>query len=221
MPRTRVKICGVCRPEDAAVAVRHGADAIGMIRVRGKERYVSIAEAKAIIGALPAFVTPVLLYVDPTPDEVIADVVQIGRTVTIQLNGEEPAKTIAGLRGVNVIKAVRVDEHIGEQLVQLREAELPNLAGIVLETPGQIGGSGVANDWDTVAQLIKDDSFDRLPPLIAAGGLTPASVGEVIRAIRPFAVDVSSGVDVSKDVKREKSEAKIAAFVAAVRNADQ
>src|SRR5258705_9868089 len=112
MPHTRVKICGVCRPEDAAAAVRHGADAVGMVRVRERERYVSIADAKAIAAELPAFVMPVLLYVDPTPDEVITDLVQFGRSVVIQLNGGEPISTLTALRGVTVITAVRVDEQI-------------------------------------------------------------------------------------------------------------
>lgn len=218
MPSTRVKICGVCRPEDAALAVKHGADAIGMIRVRGKDRYVSIAEAKAIAAEVPAFVTPVLLYVDPTPEEVIADVVQIGRPVSIQLNGNESNQTIAALRGLTVIKALRVDEDIRAKLAHLRDAELPNLAGIVLETPGQVGGSGVANDWDFVAKLIDENAFEGLPPIIAAGGLTAASVVNVIRRIKPFAVDVSSGVD---ETKRQKSEAKIAAFIAAVAQTDR
>jgi len=217
MPRTRVKICGVCRPEDAAAAVRHGADAVGMVRVRERERYVSIADAKAIAAELPAFVMPVLLYVDPTPDEVIADLVQFGRSVVIQLNGGEPISTLTALRGVTVITAVRVDEQIHDRLDVLREANLPNLGGIILETPGQMGGSGVANDWKTVAALQAKGAFDSLPPLIAAGGLGPLSVGQVIRDIKPFAVDVSSGVD---ETKRQKSEKKIAAFIEAVRQAD-
>ena len=217
MPRTRIKICGVCRPEDASAAVRHGADAVGMIRVRGKERYVSIAEAKEITSQLPAFVTPVLLYVDPTPDEVIADLVQFGRSVVIQLNGDEPASTLTALRGVTVIKAVRVDVNVRETLAKLIEAAPTNLGGIVLETPGQVGGSGIGNDWKRVAALQAEGAFDGLPPLIAAGGLTVSSVGQVVRDIKPFAVDVSSGVD---QTKREKSEAKIAAFVAAVRDAE-
>ncbi len=217
MPRTRIKICGVCRPQDAAAAVKYGADAVGMIRVRGKERYVSIADAKAIAGELPAFVTPVLLYVDTTPDEVISDIVQLGRPVTIQINGEDPVSTLTALRGVTVIRAVRVDATITDRLSELRSAELPNLVGIVLETAGQVGGSGVGNDWKTVAKLQADGAFNCLPPLIAAGGLTIGSVGQVIRDIRPYAVDVSTGVD---ETKREKSEKKIAAFIHEVRKAD-
>ncbi len=216
MPRTRIKICGVCRPQDAAVAVKYGADAVGMIRVRGKERYVSIADAKAIAAELPAFVTPVLLYVDTTPDEVISDIVQLGRPVTIQINGDDPVSTLTALRGVSVLRAVRVDATITERLAELRTAELPNLVGIVLETPGQVGGSGVGNDWKTVAQIQADGAFNGLPPLIAAGGLTIGSVGQVIRDIKPYAVDVSSGVD---ETKREKSEKKIAAFIQEVRKA--
>ncbi len=220
MPRTRVKICGICRPEDAAVAGRLGADAIGIVRAEEAARYVTIENARRIAAVLPAFATPVLLYVDASPDQILSDLAALGRPAMVQLNGGESAMFIRDLEGALVLKSLRADEDLQDNLTGLAGLMLPNLAGVVLESPGQIGGSGLGNDWELIRSLKDAGAFNGAPPLIAAGGLSPANVGQVVRSIRPFAVDVSSGVDESKDNKREKSESKIAAFIAAVREAD-
>jgi phosphoribosylanthranilate isomerase len=101
----------------------------------------------------------------------------------------------------------------------IAEHELINFAGMLLETANTAvaGGAGIANDWETIREVQASGLFDGLPRLIAAGGLTPDTVAAVIRSLRPFAVDVSSGVE---EVRRQKSKAKIEAFVAAVREAD-
>src|SRR3954453_18471089 len=131
---------------------------------------------------------------------------------------------VAELRGLRVIKAVRVVR--GEFSLTLRRwrdaiaaQELTNLAGLVLETGGtkKAGGTGVANDWDTIRAAQAAGEFDGLPPIIAAGGLTPETVGQVVRDGRPWGGDVSSGVEESLG---RKSQEKMAAFVRAVRDAD-
>ena len=211
MHRIRVKICGVCRPDDAEVAAEAGADAIGMVRIEGSPRQVSLAEALAIAAALPVFVTPVLLYFEPSADVVRRDLAELGRPAVVQFQGDVTLATMAALEDVPLLKAVRVDVDARARLQLLRDTQPANLRGLVLETPGQIGGSGVSNDWAAIGALIREGAFAGLPPLIAAGGLTPGNVGDVIASTRPYAVDVSSGVAEST---RRKSAAKIRAFIA-------
>ena len=221
--RTRIKICGVCRPEDAALAARAGADSIGLIFHAPAPRNVSLDRAREILAALPPFVTPVGLFVDASLGTVLDTVRDLGLR-HVQLHGHEPPKMVRGLRPLTVIKAVTVErERFADTLATWRQAiaslALKNLAGLVLETAGtgQAGGSGVANDWATVRAAQAAGAFDGLPPIIAAGGLTPESVGGIVREIRPYAVDVSSGVE---EARCQKSAARMEAFVRAVRDAD-
>lgn len=216
VPHIRVKICGVCRLEDARVAADAGADAVGMVRVNGSPRQVSMDEARAIAAVLPAFVTPVLLYLEPSADVVRRDLAALGRPAAVQFQGNVTVDTMAELADVPLLKAVRVDAGAEPRLRLLRDTQLPNLVGLVLETPGQIGGSGVSNDWAAIGALLAKGAFAGLPPLIAAGGLTPENVADVIATIRPYAVDVSSGVAEST---RQKSHKKIRAFIANARAA--
>lgn len=221
--RTRIKICGIRRPEDALAAARAGADAVGLVFHAAAPRNVSVEQAREVLAALPAFVTPVALFVNPNP-AFLRQVVQQHHFRHVQLHGDEPPEYVADLRQLAVIKAVRVDpKDFGASLDQwraaVREHGLTNLKALVLETAGtaQAGGTGVANDWRTVREHQSRGGFDGLPPIIAAGGLTPQSVGPVVRDVRPWAVDVSSGVEESPG---RKSAKKIAAFVAAVQDAD-
>ena len=223
MHRTRIKICGVCRPEDAALAARAGADAVGMVFHPASARNVSHDRAREIMAALPPFVTPVGLFVDATNDSVLRTVRELGFR-HVQLHGTESPERVDDLKPLIVIKAIRVDrEHFADELavwrVKSRSLKLTNLAGLVLETAGTSapGGTGVANDWQTVRNSRAAGDFEGLPAVIAAGGLTPESVGAVIRDLRPYAVDVSSGVEESKG---RKSAARVEAFVRAVRDAD-
>ena len=221
--RTRIKICGVRRPEDALAAARAGADAIGMVFHPAAPRRVSVEEACAILAALPAFVTPVALFVDAGVERVTRLAAEL-HLRHVQLHGNETPEDIAQLPHLAVIKAVRVDpRRFGETLGRWRDAVaaggLANLKGLVLETAAtaEAGGTGVANDWPAVREHQARGAFDGLPPIIAAGGLTPETVGLVVRDVRPWAVDVSSGVELTRGVK---SPEKMAAFVAAVRDAD-
>lgn len=222
MHRTRVKICGITRPEDAAAAAAAGADAIGMVFYAPAPRNISIERAKKILAVLPPFVSAVGLFVDAPSDEIrrVAEQLHLRH---IQLHGHEPPVRVAELRGLCVIKAMRVDARFGETLAAWRRASaelnLTNLSGIVLETGNtpEAGGTGATNDWAAVQRQRNAGGFEGLPPLIAAGGLTPATVGDVVRTLRPWAVDVSSGVESSKG---SKSSEKIQQFIRAVHEAD-
>jgi phosphoribosylanthranilate isomerase len=221
--RTRIKICGVCRPEDAVLAARAGADAIGIVFYERAPRNVPLDRAREILAALPPFVTPVGLFVDAAADTVLAAARTLGLR-HVQLNGHEPPEMVEALQPLTVIKAITVErDRFGETMNTWRAAisslALTNLAGFVLETAGtgQAGGSGVANDWDAVRAAQAAGDFEGLPAVIAAGGLTPESVGAVVRNVKPYAVDVSSGVEESKG---RKSADRVAAFVRAVREAD-
>lgn len=218
MFRTRIKICGVMRPQDAAAAARHGADAIGMIFHEPAKRYVRPDRAREIIAAIPVFVTPVAVFVDASPQTILQQSEECGMQ-TVQLHGGESPEVIGQLRHLNVLKAVHVEPETFHATLQywadaIRKLKLTNLKGIVLETAGASGGSGQANNWTAVKESIDSGFWSSLPPMIAAGGLTPDTVGKVVQEIHPYAVDTSSGVEESVGVK---SDEKIRAFIRAVR----
>ena len=218
MARTRVKICGVTRPEDADAACRHGADAIGIVLHSAQKRNVPIERAREIIGVIPPFVTPVGLFVDGSSQEILDTALSLGLH-TVQLNGEQSPDDVADLQGLAVIRAIRVTRgQLAGQLKTWRAARPENLIGVVMEPGGtkQAGGTGVANDWEEILAAQQAGAFEGLP-LIAAGGLTPETVADVIRTLHPFAVDVSSGVESAMGIK---SEEKIRDFIAAVRSVD-
>lgn len=218
--RTRVKICGVCRPEDAEAAAGAGADAVGLVFHPASPRNVPVDRAREVLAALPPFVTPVGLFVDADIDDLLRTVGELGLR-HVQLHGGEPPEYVQRLARFAIIKAVRVRrDQFGDSLRTWRSAAArwAQLKGVVLETAGtsQAGGAGIPNDWDTVRVHRELGDFASLP-FIAAGGLTPDTVGGVVRMLRPFAVDVSSGVE---EAVGRKSEQKIRNFVAAVREAD-
>lgn len=209
--------------QDAVAAANAGADAVGLVFYPKVARSITPDLARQIIAALPPFVTPVGLFVDDDAAAIrrIAELLSLGM---IQLHGDEAPELVDELKPLRVIKAIRADRaRLGGDLRRWQAAaatlELTNLAGIVTESAGtaQPGGTGVANDWSTVLEHLIAGDFNNLPPLIAAGGLTPENVGMVIQQILPSAVDVSSGVESRKG---EKSAEKIEAFVRAVREAD-
>jgi phosphoribosylanthranilate isomerase len=221
--RTRIKICGITRVEDALAAARAGADAIGMVFYKPAPRCITVDRAREILAALPPFVTAVGLFVDAAPDEVLRTTADLGLR-HVQLHGRETPETVAALRGRAVIKALRVSpDTLEDKLRTWRHAmarhALSYLCGLVLETGGApaAGGTGVENDWGLIRELQRQRAFEGLPPVIAAGGLTAGNVGRVVRELRPWAVDVSSGVEITRG---EKSAEKIAQFVAEVCRAD-
>jgi len=205
------------RVEDALAAARLGADAIGLVFHRSSFRCVTAGQAWGILRALPPFVTPVGLFVDASAEEVRDTAGSLGLR-HVQLHGGEDADCVRKLEGLIVIKAVRVaSETFQAELAAWREAiaryHLANLRGLVLETPAVApGGTGMPNDFAFVKACQDAGMMDGLPPIIAAGGLTPGNVANVIRDLRPWAVDVSSGVESSRGIK---SPEKIEAFIAA------
>lgn len=204
--RTRVKICGITRVEDARAAAEAGADAIGLVFDPGSPRCVTLEQALAITESVPPFVTVVGLFVDSTAERVRA-VLERARIGLLQFHGaEEPAQCRS--YGRPYVKAIRMREGVD---LRAEERRYTDAAGLVLDTyvPGQSGGSGRAFDW----ALIPGDLGK---PVILAGGLTPENVTDAIRRVRPAAVDVSSGVESAKGIKDRH---KIAAFIRAVREA--
>jgi phosphoribosylanthranilate isomerase len=221
MPRTRVKLCGMMRPEDAVEAARLGADAVGIIVHANAKRRVEPDVARDIATALPPFCTPVGVFVDATVQETLLATQFVGLR-HVQLHGRETPETVASLRSLRVIKAVPVDAEIESTLRLWRDAiarlRLTNLAGLLLEAPGTTGGGGKPNDFAAIARLQRDGHFVGLPPVIVAGGLKPENVHQVVRDLRPFAVDTSSGIE--SEFGR-KDAALMQAFIAAVARGDQ
>lgn len=204
---TRVKICGITRPEDALAAARAGADAIGLVFFAKSPRFVTIGQAQAILDVLPPFVTTVGLFVNAAEDAVHA-VLQALPLDMLQFHGEETPAYCRAF-GRPYLKAVRVRP--GVDLVEYA-ASYPDARGLLLDAfvPGIPGGTGQAFDWALIPRGLS-------LPIVLSGGLDAGNVGEAIRRVRPWAVDVSSGVEADKGIK---DAAKIAAFIQGVRNAD-
>lgn len=208
LTRTRIKICGITDPEDGREAARLGADAIGLVFFDRSPRAVDVSSAKRICAALPPFVTTVGLFVDPEPG-FVADVLETVPLDLLQFHGEESPEACARY-GRPYIKAVRMRE--GVDLHAL--ADRYSLSrGLLLDAyrPGIPGGTGDTFEWERVPGHLAC-------PLILAGGLRPGNVGEAIRAVRPFAVDVSSGVEAAKG---QKDRSLMAEFVKEVIDVDR
>ena len=216
MARTRIKVCGVMRAADAAMACEAGADAVGVIFHPPARRCIDLATAGRIAAAIGPFITPVGVFVNAPVDTIL----QIAHTLPglwVQLHGQETPESVRPVveARLRIIKALRVDHTLKEQIGQWSGIE--GLAGIVLETAGQTpGGAGIANDWNAIIAHQQRGLFDGLR-IILAGGLHPDNVYEVVRSIRPWAVDVSSGTEETLGVK---SHAKVHRFVSEVRRAD-
>lgn len=201
--RVRAKICGITRVEDALNAVAHGADAIGLVFYSPSPRNVSIHTAIEIVSQIPAFVSVVGLFVNAEA-EFVDEVILKVKLDLLQFHGDEtPAECARYSRPF--IKAVRVKNDTN--LVQYAE-DFSAAKAILLDayTEGLVGGTGHVFDWNLIPkQLTK--------PVILAGGLNADNVALAIKQVKPYAVDVSGGVEVSKGIK---DVAKIAAFMQAV-----
>jgi phosphoribosylanthranilate isomerase len=217
--RTRVKICGITRIDDALAAANAGADAIGLVFWPGTPRKVEFEQARAIAGAVPAFVTIVGLFVDPQAAAVRAALNAVALDV-LQFHGDEPQPLCASF-GRPYIKAVPVRSDVDLLQYASRYRDARGMLFDAFEPGGMPGGTGRSFDWQALAMRL---DAGLAQPLILSGGLTPNNVGAAIRALRPWAVDVSSGVEESGDDGRPhkgiKDPAKIAAFIRGVRDAD-
>ena len=204
--RTRVKICGMTRIEDVRAAVESGADAIGLVFYPPSPRFLQIDQARELANAVPPFVSSVALFVNP-PEAQVREVLARVRPSLLQFHGEEPPGFCAQF-GVPFLKACRVKE--GVDLLKYLQP-FSTAAGWLLDSHvAEYGGVGESFDWSLVPA-------ERARPLVLSGGLSVENVGAAIRRVRPWAVDVSSGVESSKGIK---DAGRIAAFIAEVRNAD-
>lgn len=191
MSRTHVKFCGITRVEDADAAVREGVDAIGLIRVPGSQRFIGLSQAAMIRGRLPAFVQAVLLFSD-APAADVRQAVDIVRPHLLQFHGSETPEYCASF-GVPYLRAVPMKDH--PNVVEWTQ-RFATAAGLVLDNygAGHLGGQGQAFDWGAVPR-------QAARPLILAGGLTPQNVRYAIKMVRPFAVDVASGIEATPGIK--------------------
>jgi phosphoribosylanthranilate isomerase len=205
--RTRVKICGLTRAADVHAAAAAGADAIGLVFYPPSPRAVTPEQARMVIAGLPPFITVVGLFVDAERGHV-AQVLEAMRIDLLQFHGDESPEACAG-HGRPWIKAVRMRE--GVDLHGLR-ARYAGASALLLDAyrPGVPGGTGSAFDWRRIPA-------DLAGEVILAGGLDPDNVAQAVRRVRPYAVDVSGGVERAKGIK---DPTRIAAFMRGVRRGE-
>lgn len=205
MSRTRIKICGITRPEDGWAAAQCGVDAIGLVFYEPSPRAVDVAQARAICNALPPLIAPVGLFVNPSP-ELVRQVLTQVPLAWLQFHGDEDAEFCAQF-GRPYLKAIRVQD---PETVSRGFRHFPAAAGLLVDAydPGRYGGTGQTFNWAWLPQ-------ERPRPLMLAGGLTPMNVADAVRRVRPWAVDVSGGVEAGKGLKDPE---KIRQFVDGVRS---
>lgn len=203
---TRVKICGITRVEDALAAARLGVHAIGMVFYAGSPRAVTPAQARIIIDALPPFVTTVGLFVNADA-QTVRETIAAAPVQLLQFHGDETPEFCGGF-ALPYLRAVRVREDT--DLLQYAQ-EFRAASGLLLDAwvEGARGGTGSVFDWSLIPR-------DLPAPVVLSGGLNPDNVEQAVRRVRPWAVDVSSGVESAKGIKDVR---KMEAFMTGVRNA--
>ena len=217
MQRTRIKICGITRQEDLRAAVDAGADALGFVFYPKSPRYVTPQQAAALCAGLPPFVSAVALFVNATVEEVRA-VASEAPLALLQFHGDETAEQCAALAAAVArpfVRAFRVrPDTASHELLEYERtyrAASPWFSGLLLDTwVDAYGGAGKVFDWSLVPKELA-------PRVVLSGGLSVQNATDAVVRVRPFAVDVSSGVEAQKGIKDAR---KIADFVAAVRAAD-
>ena len=208
--KVRVKICGITNPQDAEAAIEAGADALGFNGFRGSKRFIDLQVASTWISQLPAFVMRVAVLVNPAlaEAEAVAALPGIDR---LQFHGDESPEFCGHFVPRGFIKAVAAKDR-GALLAAVRYGTREILLDAFV--PGAYGGTGRVVDWELVAEFVRENPTLRV---ILSGGLTPENVAEAVRAVRPHAVDVASGVE-SHPCK--KDSARMRDFIAAVRKAE-
>jgi phosphoribosylanthranilate isomerase len=197
----RVKICGITRPADAELAAEAGADAIGLNFYAKSPRFCSLEAARQIAAATPRWVCKVGVFVDAKPDEIrkIASEVPLD---LIQLHGAETPETLRSLRPLPLLKAVGLSEDLAQLDDFLSTCHqlnaMPRMVLVDALRDGQFGGTGKTIDWELLKQ---HRARFRGLPLVLAGGLTPDNVAAGVSVVRPWAVDVASGVESAPGVK--------------------
>jgi len=215
--RTRIKICGLTREEDVAAAVQAGADAIGFVFYPESPRYVTPARAAQLARAVPPFVSTVGLFVNPALDEIQQVLAQAPLTL-LQFHGDETPAHCAELAAASVrpfVRAARIGASTkSADLLEYERAyrsASPFFTGLLLDTlVEQYGGSGKVFDWSLIPKELA-------PRAVLSGGLSVLNATDAVLGVRPYAVDISSGVEAAKGIK---DAAKINAFIDAVRLAD-
>jgi len=205
--RTRVKICGITRDADLRATAEAGADAFGLVFYPPSPRFLTLERARDLSRAAPAFLTSVALFVNASEEEV-KRVLEVVQPQVLQFHGEEPPEFCRAF-GVPYVKACRVKT--GVDLLEYWRPFSDACGWLADAWVEGYGGAGTGFDWSLVPAV-------RAKPLVLSGGLNPENVGEAIRRVKPWGVDVSSGVESAKGAKDAE---KIAAFVAEVRNADR
>lgn len=203
---SKVKICGLTSPADAMAAAEAGADMIGLMFYEGSPRHISIAQAAEIARALPPFVLKVGVFVNPEEAQVMEAIAACGLNL-LQFHGAEPTEFCTQF-GLMSVKALRVQN--AESLAAL-EHFMTDAFLLDAYSKAGLGGTGETFNWDLA---VAAQRFGK--PIFLAGGLTPGNVADAVRQVKPFAVDVSSGVE---SAPGQKDAAKMRAFVAAVRGA--
>lgn len=211
MTRTRIKICGLTRVEDALAAARAGADAVGLVLYRSSPRAVTIERAREICAAMPPFVTTVALFVNEKPHVVAETVKAVGPSL-LQFHGDED-ESYCGQFGLPYLKAFRVGGGTVPGDLLEYESRFRSAKALLLDTQAPIvyGGSGETFDWNLIPMPMRRR-------IVLSGGLNPMNVASAIEQIRPWAVDVSSGVETAK--KGIKDHRKMAQFIEAASNAN-
>ena len=205
--KTRVKICGVTRAGDALHAAKCGADAVGAVFIEGSPRTLSVSRVREVYGVLPPFVSRVGLFRNADP-ELVREVMREGGLSMLQFHGDETDGDCAEF-GLPFVKVVNGDDRA--EISDMRSA-YPSAAGYCLDSVARgEGGTGKVFDWGTWP-----GHCDK--PLILAGGLTPANVGDAIARLHPWGVDVSTGVE--DGIKGEKCDAKVRLFINESNKAD-
>ncbi|MGH7232196.1 MAG: phosphoribosylanthranilate isomerase [Nitrospiraceae bacterium] len=203
----RIKICGITNPDDALAAVEAGADALGFVLYKSSPRYVTADVVRAIVRLLPPFVLPVGVFVNEDL-KVVRDVMDSCGLALAQLHGDETAAYCEQL-GRPVLKAIRF-RNVSSFLALAEYKGRAQVRGFVIDSFSEnaYGGTGQVADWMLAAEAA------RIAPVLLAGGLTPDNVGEAIAYVRPYGVDVSSGVELAPG---KKDPEKVKAFIQAVK----
>jgi phosphoribosylanthranilate isomerase len=206
--RTRVKICGFTRAEDAVCAAQLGVDAIGLVFYPPSPRNVDIDQAVEIVKALPAFVSVVALFVDERESR-IREVLEQVPIDCLQFHGDEPAEACR-LYGKRYMKAIRMRDSID---ISDLARQYHDAAGLLLDAyhPGAKGGTGSRFDWALIPEHCA-------LPIVLAGGLDTNNARQAVQTVRPYALDVSSGVEAEKGIK---DALKMAAFIREVNEGDR
>lgn len=201
--QTRIKVCGLTEPAQARALAQAGGHAIGLVFAKGSPRQVEVHRAGAIAKAAGPFVEVVGLFVDHTVTQIEQVAGAVGLTM-IQLHGDYGVEEIKALAPRRVLRAVHFQEEAAEDVLRMwqkRYHELENLIGLLVDTPDAkvAGGTGRSFDWAALRSVL--DGVGLRIPLVLAGGLDAKNVAHAIQVVKPWAVDVSSGVEIERGVK--------------------